>query len=103
MRALERWQPGGAFHNLVGAHSVVVRVVHDEAFRRISIEHFHPEIVAGDTLRWNPIPYDVGSIRTYKVIISVPHPRGVAAVWWAELIAQPPPVYVSGALVSRRA
>ena len=87
----------------MGANSVVVRMVHDEAFRRISIEHFHPEIVAGDTMWWNLIPYDVGSTRTYRVILSVPHPRGVEGVWWAELIAQPPPVYVSGALANRPA
>jgi hypothetical protein len=100
MRELARHM-GWAYHNLVGAHSVVVRMAHDEAFRRLSVEHFHPEVVTGDTLRWNPIPYDVGSIRTYKVIISVPQPRLVEGVWWAELIAQPPPVYITGSLVSR--
>lgn len=94
---------GWKFHNLVGAHSVVLRVAFDDAFRRMSVEHFHPEIVSGDALRWNPIPYDVASIRTYRVIICAPHPRGVGGVWWAELIAQPPPIYITGSLVSRRA
>ena len=84
------------FHNLVGVHSIVIRMVHDEAYAHVSVQHFHAEIRHGDSLRWNTRPWDVDSIRTYLVLTNIPHPEGVRGVWWAELVVIAMPVVVLG-------
>jgi hypothetical protein len=80
-------RPTTRFHNLVGADSILIRKVHDEAYIHVSVEHFHPEINHGDRIRWGAT--GVRSICTYSVLTNVSHPRGVRGLWWAELLAHP--------------
>lgn len=89
-------RPPQKLHNLAGADTIIIAKAYDEAYIHVAAQHFHPEISHGDHVRWNPLPQNLDTVRTYRVLTNIPHPRGVRGVWWAELFGAPISVTVLG-------